>query len=123
MAQQIVQDGRQQIDRNDHVDVGDILALGHLKKQRADAEKFAVRSDERCAALGRMGRSDEDRLLQQILPIAGKFLSRDNVGPHSLAGTVGENDGIPNFGPVRIAELHGGQAEPTSACTSPKPVS
>ena len=37
-----------------------------------------------------MGRSDEDRFVEQVLPIAGELLPRDDRGVHRVAGAIDE---------------------------------
>ena len=111
-GQQIVEDRRQQIDRHDHVDVGGLAVPAHLQPQRADAQQLAVRTDQRRAAPPGMGGRDEDRLVQQILPIAGEFLLGDDGRLDRPADPVGQHHGIaqPRFRMRRPDPLPGGRA-------------
>src|SRR5207253_6002625 len=70
----VVEHRLQQVDRYDHVDVfGLALALA-FELQRTDADQFAAVRDQPGAAPIGMRGMGEDGLIQQIFPIAGKFL-------------------------------------------------
>jgi len=97
--------------------------VGNLEKQRADAEELAVLVDKRGTTPRRMSRGDEDRILEQVLPIAGEFLPRHDVGLDGLAFAVPEHDSITDFGLGCVTELYRGQAEATERLYQPKPVS
>ena len=108
---QVVEDRGQKVDRHDHVDVGDLAGAAHLQAQRADAEQLAVTVEQRRTAPGRVRRRGEDRLVDEIFPVAGEFLLGDDVGVDMLADTVGERHGVADIGLPGVAELDRRQAE------------
>ena len=70
-----------------------------------------------------MRRRDEDRLVEQILPVAGEFLLGDDVCLDGATDAIGKHDGIADLGFGRVAESQRRQIELASACTRPNPVS
>jgi hypothetical protein len=52
-----------------------------------------------------MGRRDEDRVVEQIFPIAGELLLRHDAGLDGPVHAVGEHDGIADPGLCRVAEI------------------
>ncbi|EGE60795.1 hypothetical protein RHECNPAF_1340044 [Rhizobium etli CNPAF512] len=110
-VQEIVEDRRQQIDRHDHIDVRDLAVLAHLQAKRTDTEQFAVGADQRCPAPCRMSGCGKDRFIQQIFPVAGEFLSGDDVCLNELADSIGKDDRIAGPGGGRVTEIHGRSVE------------
>ncbi len=108
--QHVVHDRLQEIGRHEHVQ-RDVLAIlaGVLQLQRADADEVAFRADEPGAApVGVRGRG-EDRLVEEVLPVAGKLLARDDargdrVGDAAAGG--GDDAGAGKRG-VGVAEGQG----------------
>ena len=85
-----------------------------LELQRADADEVAGRSDHRGAAPMRMGRGGEDRLVEDILPVAGEFLLRDDPGRDRAGAPAGarDDDALAKARGLRIAERQRRQVEP-----------
>src|SRR6516225_7824366 len=85
MGQHFLQHRRQEIDGHHHVDVA-LPALDHLAQmERADAEKLAVPADEAGASPMGVGGGGEDRLLQEIFPVARELFLADDLGAERLA--------------------------------------
>ncbi len=53
----------------------------------------------------------ENRVVEQILPIAGEFLPGDDIRLDRPPGSVGKHDGIADLGTRCIAEVQRGQIE------------
>jgi len=89
----------QQVDRHEHVDVEGLAVHLLLHQQRPDADQVALRVEQRRAAPLRMGRRGEQRLVEHVLPVAGKFLLCDDPRPEGVgAAAVSDHEG-------RIADL------------------
>src|SRR5579872_203909 len=90
-----------------------LTALRHLlDEQRADAEQFAVASNQASAAPKRMRRSGENRLIEQIFPIAGELLFADNMRLDRLSPAAAcDDDGIAGLHVAHPAKLQGRQVE------------
>src|SRR5262249_35852887 len=79
-GQKIFEDRLEDVDRHDHVERLRRLALAHLLDlQRADAEQLARPPDHRRAAPEWMRRRREERLVEDVFPIAGEFLLGGNA--------------------------------------------
>ena len=79
-GQEIVEDRREQVDGDDHVEMQRVPGRGGLfELQRADAQQVAAGADERRAAPVRMGGRGEDRLVQHVFPITRELLARDDA--------------------------------------------
>jgi putative membrane protein len=97
---EIVEDGFEQVDGDDHVDVlalagARLLARGGddlLDLQRADPQQVAAGSDQRRAAPIGMRRRGEDRLVQHVFPVAGEFLLGDDARGHRGFAPAGPAD-------------------------------
>ena len=78
-----------------------------LELQRADAEEIAGRTDQSGAAPIRMGRRREDRFLQHIFPIAGKFLFGDDARRYRALppAEAADDNPFPDRGCGGIADL------------------
>src|SRR5260370_1124115 len=85
-----------------------------LKLERADAEQLPRCSDHCGAAPIRVGRRRKDRLVQHVLPIAGKFLLGDDARrDRALASPhPGHDDAIVDPCPGRAADRQRGRVEP-----------
>ena len=103
---QIVEHRLEQVDRHDHVDVlGLALALA-FELQRADADQLARGRDQRGAAPIGMRGVGEDRLFQQVFPIAGEFLPGGDLARHRARAPAGaaDHDVVADFGRGRRAD-------------------
>ena len=121
---QIVEHRFQQVDRHDHVDVLGLAVALAFELQRADADQLAAVRDQSGAAPIGMRGMGEDRLVQQIFPIAGEFLlgrdlARDR--PRASAGAA-DHDAVADLVRRRTSRAAADRcrARP-SACTRPKP--
>jgi hypothetical protein len=84
--------GFKQIDRHDHVDVlGFALALA-FELQRTDPDQFAAVGDQSGAAPIGMPGMGEDRLIQQVFPIAGEFLLGRDLACDRARASAGAAD-------------------------------
>ena len=85
-----------------------------LEMKRADADERAVAGDERGAAPVGMGGAGEDRLVEEIFPIAGEFLlGRDPRRHRALpAAAAGDDHALADPDPRRAAERQRRQVEP-----------
>src|SRR5579872_5317099 len=102
-----------------------LTALRHLlDEQRADAEQFAVASNQASAAPKRMRRSGENRLIEQIFPIAGELLFADNMRLDRLSPAAAcDDDGSPGFTSLTRPNSRAGRSRLPNAWTRPKPLS
>src|SRR5262245_3158990 len=105
LRQQVGEDRRKRIDRHEHI-AGLVLAAGIADDQRPDANQLAVAVDQRGAAPGEMRRGSKDRVVEEVLPAAGKLASRHD--PNSLR--VGGAAGASRNYRIALAQL-GGLAE------------
>ena len=114
---------RQQIDRHDHVDVTrHILVAGAFDVQRADSDEPAVSGEKPGAAPERMRGGGENRLVEEILPIAGEFVLGDDPRFDELAAPArSDHDGIADLRVLGTAERDRRQSSRSSACASPRP--
>jgi hypothetical protein len=53
-----------------------------------------------------MGWCRENRLVEQIFPIAGEFLPGDDICLDEFSDAIGQHDGIAGLGRRRVAEIH-----------------
>src|SRR4051812_32593834 len=111
---QIVQDRFQQVDRHDHVDVLGLAVALAFELQRADADQLATLVEERRATPIRVRGMGEDRLVQEIFPVAGEFLlghdlARDRTRASAAAA---DHDAVAESGLGRNAERQRVDAEP-----------
>ena len=98
---------------------------GALQLQRADAEKIAGGPDQRRAAPEGMGRGREDRLVEDVFPIAREFLlGHDARRDRALATAEACRDHlIADADAARVCRAaRAGSSIWARACTSPKPV-
>src|SRR5208282_5315196 len=107
IGQKIVEDRGQKIDRHDHVDVARAGAGAQLlDMERADANQPAVAVDRAGAAPERMGGGGEQRLVEEIFPIAGELLLADNHRPNGLGSRArGDRQRIAELRFARSAEF------------------
>ena len=109
---QVVEDRRQEVDRHHHVDVGDLAVAAICSRSEPmpmslpSASISAAPPQDGCA-----GR-DEDRLVEQIFPIAGELLlgddgRADRLRPLPSAKTTGS----PSLALLELAELERRQVE------------
>lgn len=53
-----------------------------------------------------MGWCRENRLVEEIFPIAGEFLPGDDICLDEFSDAIGQHDGIAGLGRRRVAEIH-----------------
>src|SRR5207244_4288106 len=85
-----------------------------LDMQRCDAHQRAVAADQRAAAPEGVRRRGEDRALQEVLPIAGEFLARDDQRLDGVAPAAagGDDRRILDAQAAGVAELERRQSQP-----------
>src|SRR5262249_56635217 len=106
-------DRLEQVDGDDHVEVLAAVCARLLELQRADAEEIALWSDERGAAPVRMCRRREDRLVEQVFPVAGEFLAGSDAGSDRVVASAGAGnyDRLAHHGLPRLPERQCGHVE------------
>ena len=67
-----------------------------------------------------MGRLDENRFVQQIFPVAGKFLLGDDPRFNRFAEAVAEHDGVADLGACGIAQIDRRYAKWTKCLHQPE---
>ena len=111
-------------DRHDHVHIEPAsLSVALLKNERAYAEQLAVGTDQRPAAPERVGRGNEDRIVQHVFPIARELLATDDPGLDRVvtASGRGEDRFMSRFEPVGIAKLKDRDVDLPKRLDQPEP--
>src|SRR5690606_10611746 len=87
---------------------------GALDLQRADADEIAARRNQPGAAPVRMRGEGEDRVVDQIFPVAGEFLSRRDARGERLRASAGGayDDAVAEIDFARRAEFENRQTGP-----------
>ena len=103
---------------------GPVRARQLLDMERADANQPAVAVDRAGAAPERMGGRREERLVEEIFPIAGELLLADDHRADGLGSRAGGDvTGSPSFVSLDRPSSSAGQSSGPSACTRPNPLS
>ena len=91
---QVLEDRLEQVDRYGHIALHGAAAQFFLNHQRAYPEEPPAYADQRGAAPMRMRRGGEERLIQYVLPVAGKLAPRDELGLERMlaAAVTGDDD-------------------------------
>src|SRR5262249_1307165 len=94
VGQDIVEDRRQQVDRNDHVDVAaEFPAVRVLHMKRADPDQPSVSTDQTGTTPKRGGTCGKHRAAKHVFPITRKFLPSDDLcGDGMTAAPLGSHD-------------------------------
>ncbi len=119
---QVVEHRLQEIGRYDHVDMFVLAAALALKLKRSDADQLAPLRDQSGATPVGMRGVSEQRLIQQIFPIAGKLLLGGDLArdrPGAPAGAA-QHDFIADAGGSRRAERQRGNVEAAKRLNQPK---
>ena len=90
MGDEVAEDRRQAIDRDEHV--ARRTAARVADDERADADEPAVAADQRRAAPGRVRRRGEDRLVEEVFPAAGELALSDDAGGRHRVGAAEARD-------------------------------
>ncbi len=106
---QVIENGLEQIDWDDHIGAALLSVFGDLlHQQRADSKQFAVIANQGGAAPAWGGRRGEQGFNENLLPVARKFTLRHDDGLDRVIRSTltGDNHLVGNLQRAGVAELH-----------------
>ena len=102
-----VENGGQEFDGDNHVHVLAPAFAALLQDEGADAEELAVLADEGGPAPEGVGGGGEDRVFQEVFPVAGELLAAGDLGGDGVAAAPGggEDNGLAETGGGAVAQV------------------